>query len=537
MNLAILRPYIPGQADLGPFAAECALIATLVAILVTPFFAKRRNNATFLVALAGLTVALVAMLIYGVPENAGDRLPLRGILIADAFSMLWKAMLLIFTIGTLLLWRAVAADRTQEGDGPEYFTLIVGATLGMCLMASTTNLLMIFLALELASFPSYVLAGFRKTSRLGAEASLKYVLFGAASSGIMVYALTFLYGLYGTLDVATVAQRIAAVPAAGGAASAALLSVALFGLLVGIGFKLAAVPFHFWCPDVFEGASVEVSAFLSVASKGAALALLLRVMMTVAEALDYRAVQPLTGLAWTLGIVGAITATAGNVAAFVQTSVKRLLAYSSIAHAGYMLCAASLIVNHNARQTTGENNSPAQAILFYLAVYLFMNLAAFAVAGLVARGSAAGDHLSAFDGLARRNPVLAHSMLAAMISLIGLPPFAGFVAKLNVLLVLMNNGGGWWALVAVIAVNSIASAFYYFRVVRAMYVEPPTEGAFVSHPVGTALAVTSAVALVLMLVLASPINSLTRDYARIHGVSDHPAATTRPGVVTAAANP
>ena len=292
---SISKPYIPGRADLGPFVAECALIGTMIAVLITPFFAKRRNSATFLVTLAGVAASLITLLVYGIPQASGGDLPLKGILISDAFSTLWKAMLLVFVLGVLLLWRAVAADRTPEGDGPEFFTLLVGATLGMCLMASTTNLLMIFLALELASFPSYVLAGFRKTHRPGAEASMKYVLFGAVASAVMVYGLTFLYGLYGTLEGAEVARRIAA-NGTGGAASAALLSVALFGFVVGVAFKLAAVPFHFWCPDVFEGASVEVSAFLSVASKGAAIALLLRVLMTVADALNYQAVQPLTGL-------------------------------------------------------------------------------------------------------------------------------------------------------------------------------------------------------------------------------------------------
>jgi len=390
-------------------------------------------------------------------------------------------MLIVFTIGILFLWRGTTSSEMREGDGPEFFTLLIGATLGMCLMASTTNLLMIFMAVELASLPSYVLAGFRKTHRLGAEASLKYVLFGAACSAVMVYGLTFLYGLYGTLDVAAIARQMGAV----GTSHPALLAIALFGFIVGVGFKISAVPFHFWCPDVFEGASMEVSAFLSVASKAQDWRCLLRVLMTVADAIGYPQAQPLTALAWTVGIIGAITATVGNTAAFVQTNVKRLLAYSSIAHAGYMLCAVSLLYNLNAKQTdpvTGIN-APAQALLFYLAVYLFMNLGAFAVAGVVYRATGSED-LSAYYGLVKRNPILAHAMFACMISLIGLPPFAGFIAKLNVILVLMNNGGGWWLLVAAIAVNSILSAFYYFRVLRAMYVEPATEPAFAGHPLG-----------------------------------------------------
>jgi NADH-quinone oxidoreductase subunit N len=521
---AIGKPYIPGSGDLGPFAAECWLVATLVGVLITPFFARRRNLACFLVSLAGLSVALVALLWVGVPGNR--TLPLRGMLIADPLALLWKTMLLVFAIGVLFLWKSTTASEMQEGDGPEFFTLLVGATLGMALMASTTNLLMIFMALELASYPSYVLAGFRKTHRLGAEASLKYVLFGAAASAVMVYGMTYLYGLYGTLEISAIARQMTF---SGGPASAALLTIALFGLIVGIGFKIAIVPLHFWCPDVFEGAGIDVSAFLSVASKGAALILLLRVLTAFADAMNYQHAQPLVALAWTVGILGAVTATVGNTAAFVQNNIKRLLAYSSIAHAGYMLCALSLLFNLNTKQTDPSSgvNGPAQALLLYLAVYLFMNLGAFAVAAVVYRATGRED-LAAFNGLVKRNPVLAHSMFACMISLIGLPPFAGFIAKLNLILVLMNNGGWWWGLVAVIAVNSIISAFYYFRVIRAVYVEPAGNlPAFMGHPLGVALSAGSALALILMLIFASPLNTLTRRYAKLQTVTTStPALTT-----------
>ena len=177
----------------------------------------------------------------------------------------------------------------MTGDGPEFFTLLLGATLGMCLMASTTNLLMMLIAMEMASLPSYVLAGFRKTHPLGAEASLKYVLFGAASSSIMAYGLSLLYGLFGSLQLETIAAEMTR-PDAIGSGGSALLAVAMAGLIIGIGFKIAAVPFHFWCPDVFEGAGIDVAAFLSVASKGAALLLLLRVVSTLSAGLGYHSV-------------------------------------------------------------------------------------------------------------------------------------------------------------------------------------------------------------------------------------------------------
>lgn len=528
MNLlvAIGKPYIPGWSDLSPFAAECWLIATLAALLITPFFARRRNLACFIVALIGLLVALVSLLWIGPTTADPAALPLHGILISDHFSMLWKALLLVFTMGVLFIWRSAAAIDMHEGDGPEFFTLLIGATLGMCLMASTTNLLMIFMAIELASFPSYVLAGFRKTHRVGAEASLKYVLFGAAATGIMVYGLTFLYGLYGTLELPEIARHITTT----GAVHPALLTIALFGLIVGIGFKIAAVPFHFWCPDVFEGASIEVTAFLSVASKGAGLVMLLRVLMTLADAAGYQNAQPLTALAIAVGAIGAITATVGNTAAFTQSNIKRLLAYSSIAHAGYMLCVISLLFNRNHTFLTDPAsgmNAPAQALLLYLAVYLFMNLGAFAVSAMVYRATNSED-ISAFNGLAQRHPILAHSMFACLVSLIGLPPFAGFIAKLNVLRVLIDSGGGWWFLVAAIAINSIISAFYYFRIVRAMYVKPATEPAFTGQPLGVALSACCGIILFLMLILASPVSNLARHYGKLQGITAQSKPASQP---------
>src|SRR3954463_9442456 len=384
--LAIDKPFIPGwDAGRGlgmrPFVGELWLIGTIVAVLLTPFFTPRRSNvACALVALAGLAMAFISVLAVNVdPEIVGVHF--RGLLVSDQLAVLWKLMLLLFVMGIVLMWFSTTAGTMHEGDGPEFFALLLGATLGMSLMASTSNLLMLFMAVELASLPSYVLAGFRKTHRVGAEASLKYVLFGAATSAVMVYGLSMLYGLYGTLQVEELGRAMMATHAS------PLLAVAIFGIIVGVGFKISAVPFHFWCPDVFEGASIEVSAFLSVASKGAALVLLLRVLMVMAAAVGYHDVPgvSLTAIAIVIGVIGSVTATVGNTAAFVQTNIKRLLAYSSIAHAGYMLCALSLLVAHNSAITVGSVKSPAQTILLYLAVYMFMNLGAFTVAGLVYR--------------------------------------------------------------------------------------------------------------------------------------------------------
>jgi NADH-quinone oxidoreductase subunit N len=254
--------------------------------------------------------------------------------------------------------------------------------------------------------------------------------------------------------------------------------------------------------------------------------------MSVAEVMGYQRGQPLTSLAIGLGVIGAITCTVGNTAAFIQTNIKRLLAYSSIAHAGYMLCAVSLLYNDQAAQTVGGVNAPAQVLLFYLAVYLFMNLGAFTVAGLVWRQTGSED-LSAFNQLGRRSPILAGCMFLFLISLIGVPPVAGFIAKLNVLLALIHNGGWWWWLVIIIGVNSVISAFYYFRIIKAMYLTPSDQPAFVAHPLGTALAAVCAAALFLMFILTSPMDRMTKGYSKLQGVR----GSTTPRGLPAATQP
>src|SRR5688500_12907505 len=455
----IREPFIPGWSGaygLRPFAPELWVIATIVAVLLAPFVSRRSNVLCAAVSLIGLTIALLSAVVISINgDDVGTHF--RGLLVIDRFAVMWKCMLYLFVIGVIVMWFTTTSVTMHEGDGPEFFTLLLGATLGMSLMASTSNLLMIFMCVELASLPSYVLAGFRKTDRVGAETSQKYVLFGAATSAVMVYRLSMLYGLYGTLQV----EQLAVCMTQSSGGGTALLATAIFGLIVGIGFKISAVPFHFWCPDVFEGASIDVSAFLSVASKGAALVLLLRVLMLMADALGYQNAPgvSLTGIAIVIGILGAITATVGNTAAFVQTNIKRLLAYSSIAHAGYMLCALSLLVQHRSPLVGEAANGvipveAAQALLLYLAVYLFMNLGAFTVAGVVAK-QAGTELIEDYAGLGRRSPVLGAAMAAFMFSLVGLPPFAGFVAKLNVMYVLGGNGGWWWWLVVVIGVNTV----------------------------------------------------------------------------------
>jgi NADH-quinone oxidoreductase subunit N len=521
MNLlaaAIDKPFIPGWNDPGvglrPFAPELWLIGAIVAVLIVPFFTRRSNLACAATALAGLICALLATMIVGTGEGVvGSHF--RGLLVVDPVTVFFKGLLFLFVIGIIGMWLCTTASSMHEGDGPEFFTLLLGATLGMSLMASTSNLLMLFMAVEMASLPSYVLAGFRKTHRVGAEASLKYVLFGAVTSSVMVYGLSILYGLYGTLQVEELAHQMTT----GSATSVALLTVAIFGLLIGIGFKISAVPFHFWCPDVFEGASIDVSAFLSVASKGAGLILLMRVLMIIGAALGWQNSHgiSLSAIAIVVGVIGSITCTVGNTAAYVQTNIKRLLAYSSIAHAGYMMCALSMLLLGKGAESSLKDPAAlaSQAILLYLAVYLFMNLGAFTVAGLVYRQTGSED-IRDYRGLGRRSRLLALCMFSCLVSLIGLPPFAGFVAKLNLLWVLFRSGGWWIALIVVIGVNTILSAFYYFRVIRAMYLESSDAPGFFPNPLGLAISGLCSVLLVLMLLGWGPLDRMTDHFSHLY---------------------
>ncbi len=507
MSGQLLGIWMPSWDDLSLFSPELVLIAAIISVLLVSMVAGRGKQLLASVALCGALATLVVTTLvaeqvweygqwgFAPPEES-------GMLIADRFSVFFKFFLMLFlsvVIGLWLIGNGIKEDKPRTDPEPmsstaEFFVLLLTSALGMVLMVGTLNLLVMVIAIEIASLPSYAIVGSDKSSRRSAEASLKYVTFGAASSAIMVYGISLLYGCYGTLDVPSLAAQMTAGPEPIGA----LVWMGLLAMSAGIAFKISAVPFHFWCPDVFEGAPIEVTTWLSVASKAAGLGLILRLM----HAFGLHAGTSMLPYAIGVGVAASITCTVGNLAALRQDRVKRLLAYSSIAHAGYMLMAAAILVQPSSDPEVAH--MAKAAIIAYLFVYLLMNTIAFGVTAFII-WMTGSDHISQFDGLGRRNLWLALPMAVALFSLVGLPPLGGFAAKWLLLVALgeaaMSDASqSWlWALVVVAVVNTAISLYYYVRIIRHMFlVDDPKKTTLPAPMSGVALFNVCAIILLLL---------------------------------------
>lgn len=445
-------------ADLAVLLPELLLVATVVAVLLADVIWRRdASRGTVLLALAGvgLAAAAVALFLVPVPEA---RL-VFGMVAVDRFSVFFRWL---FLLSALLAVAFVGrSDEIPARRTAEYLALILSIAVGLCLLASAQHLLLLYLALELVSVPSYVLAGFRHGDRRSSEAALKYVIYGGVASGVMLYGLSWLYGLTGTLDLAEISHRVGDLRQAGWD-TRLLLTVAALGSLAGFGYKVAAVPFHMWCPDVYEGAPTPFVAFLSVAPKAAGLAALFRfVVVGFGGAVTWPVGEDFP---WPLllGLLSMVTMTLGNLVAIVQTNLKRLLAYSSIAHAGYMLMGIAV--------ATPEGS---QAVMFYLAVYLCMNFGAF-LAVMAVRNQTGSENIADYRGFGSTSPLLAVTLAVFLFSLTGLPPFAGFIGKFYLFAAVLNTGEPFFYAVALVgALNSAVSLYYYARVIRVMYLDPP----------------------------------------------------------------
>ncbi len=482
------------------FLPELIVVGTILALLFVRLLDLDKVISGQSVALLGATVALLVAVVQFLaiknldPSTSGVVLPktmFTGLLVYDAFTVFFKVFLLLFL--QLVVYLTQLTGLPDRDDAPDFYTLLFGSTLGMLLMISSNNLLMVFLGIEMTSVPSYAMVGFLKGRRTSSEAAFKYVVYGAGAAGVMLYGISLMAGLLGTASFPEMAARLNLVIGSGPLkldATLLTLLLSIVMILVGIAFKLSIFPFHFWGPDAFEGAATEVAGFLSVASKGAAFALLIRVLLALVG-IDQAPSGVMTPVFFYLGIaisvLAAVTATFGNLAAYSQNNIKRLLAYSTIAHAGYMLMAVgAMMVLLNASKHVPDPAArwelairAIEGLLFYLWVYMFMNLGAFAVAALI-RNELFSEDITDFGGLWTQAPVLSFTMACCMFSLIGMPPFGGFTGKFMVFSSLFQAGHYHWAMWGVLAVagiNTVFSLFYYVRVLKFMFIAPAKDGA------------------------------------------------------------
>jgi NADH-quinone oxidoreductase subunit N len=502
--------------DLLRFAPELALCLAIVLMLVcrvARIGTRMHLSPMGMFACAvGLAVLVFEWLSFTSDVRGGPAFD--GLLQLDPLAAFLRGVILLAALLVLLLGRITGLPDRE--DSADFVVLLLGGTLGMMLMASANHLLMVFLAVEMASLPSYVLAGFLKGRSKASEASLKYVMFGAAASGIMLFGISLLAGRFGSGSLPEICRQSAILVRDSGF-DLPLVTGLLF-LFIGLGYKLSAVPFHLWLPDAFEGAAAEVAAFLSVASKAGAIGLTSRVLLTLQDeaagvGLTLDAFPKTIGLG--VLIAAAITATVGNLAALPQTNLKRLLGYSTIAHAGYLLMALAPMTK------TG-----VAAVFVYLVAYLIMNLGAFAVVAFV-RNRTGSEEVSAAAGLMTRSPALGVCFAVFLFGLLGVPPLAGFAGKFLVFSAVYDAGrtyaetdpslGTWfYVLLGVGVVNTAISAGYYLRLMRVMALDEPMDTTPLGEPAAArGYVIILAIPLLLFGIWWSPLIELARKAAGI----------------------
>jgi NADH-quinone oxidoreductase subunit N len=415
------------------------VLAVIVLIYDLAVAEDQRRGLGWLTA-GGLAVIFILSLAYSRPGPVS--VPVWGGMLRHDWLGFSFTLLFLFGAAATSLF---AMEVRQLGQRGEFYLLLLASTLGMCLMASAADLVMLFLAIETTSIPLYIQAGFFKTDNKSTEAGFKYLLFGALTSTVMLYGFSLLYGFTGTTDLYAIAQVIIS-----GELPVMLVMGMLILIMVGFGFKISAVPFHFWAPDVYEGAPTPVAGFLSTASKAAGFAVLMRVLLTVFpgnEIVPYWVIL--------IAVLSVFSMTLGNTLALAQRNIKRLLAYSSIAHAGYALIGVAALSEFG-----------IASAVFYLIVYTVTNLAAFGIVATFWQVSGS-DEIADYAALSRRSPSLALALLVALLSLAGMPPLGGFVAKVLVFAAAINTGLVWLAVIGVL--NSIIGLYYYLIVLKVVY--------------------------------------------------------------------
>jgi len=446
------------NADLFTILPLIAAVLAATAVLLVDLILPRRRD----VALATALIALAIVAVITIAVGGQERTAYGGAYTVDRLTT-FLDVLFVAIVGLTI---AFAPDYLEPRDLPiaEFSIVLIFAMSGAMLIAASTDLLLLFLGLELMVLPGYLLAGFHKTDGYSTEGAIKYFLLGSFSSAIFLFGLAFVWGLTGSTRVAEIAARLTTLGAGGVSAG---LAMGLAFMTTGVAFKIAAVPFHYWTPDAYQGSPTPVTGYLSVGPKVGAFALILRLFV--------EALAPLKNQ-WEAVIVvlAALTMTLGNLVALTQNNVKRMLAYSSIAHTGYMLVG---LAAYAAGRMEG-----LQGLLFYGAAYSFMNLGAFAVVGALQRRAGVTSNLETFAGLGRREPLLGILMTLFLLSLTGIPPTAGFFAKAYVILAAVQAGGPLAVLAVIAVLNAAAAAFYYLRVVVYMFMrEPQTDAPPLAH--------------------------------------------------------
>src|SRR4030067_2476894 len=455
--------------DVRLIAPEIVVVCAALILILVDLIVKRKD----VVAFAGIMgTALALYLSFRIYSLTGPITAFNGMFILDGYSNFFKLIFYISAILTICIsLKYMAIERSSHG---EYYALLLLATSGMMIMASSLDLIVLYLGIELMSLSTYILVGIIRHDTKSNEAAIKYFLLGGFSSAFLLYGASLIYGLTGTTDIGAIAAFISEKGFAGN--QMLLLSMALF--TVAFGFKIAAAPFHMWAPDAYEGAPTSITAFMSVGPKAAGFAAMGRVFMIAFSSIQVE---------WSTVFIplAVVSMCIGHSVAISQTNIKRMLAYSSIAHAGYALLGG-----------IAATNSGLSSMMNYMFIYAFMNIGAFAVVIMLRREGFKGEDLSDYEGLAKNHPLAAALMLVFMFSLTGIPPTAGFIAKFYVFMEVIKTGHVLLAIIAVLF--SVASAFFYLRVVMNMYMKEPRGEVILttSAPLGIALAVTALIVIV-----------------------------------------
>lgn len=478
--LAQVGDFVRPEIDFHAFGPEFALVGALVAVLVVDVIKPEGNN-PILSSLAGIGILAAMVPVITLAVDGGDRWLFEGAYVVDNFSLVLKALFLVSAYVVVLM----STNYIAEGDYAEgeYYILLLSSLLGMILMASARDLISVFIALELLSIPAYMLAGWRKRDLIGNEAGVKYYLMGVFASAVLLYGMSILFGVAGDTRLSVIGEAIA-----GGAGNAALITLAIVFVVIGFAFKVSAVPFHTWAPDVYQGSPTPITAYLAVASKAAGFVALVTVIF-VAFPERGDVVRPL------MWVLAAATMTVGNMIALRQTNVIRLLAYSGVAQAGFILAPLSV-----------ASDLSLQAVVTYLVIYAAMNLGAFAAVIGIARKTRSAE-ITSYGGLFEYAPGLTVVLSLFLFSLAGIPPLGGWLAKFVVFRALVDaNTASGYAMGAVVAVNSVIALYYYANIAREMWMKPVPDGD--RTPVKVPFAIGAALTLTVVATVAFGVSNL-----------------------------